>query len=42
MLPVMGLVGDFSILLELDLLKGELLNGVIVLTRVLSVAIVVH
>ena len=41
-LPVMGLIGDFSMLLELDLIKGELLNGVIVLTRVLSVVTVVH
>ena len=41
-LPVIGLIGDFSRLLNLDLLKGEWLNDVIVLTRDLSGAKVVH
>ena len=40
--PMMGLIGGFSMLLALYLLKGELMNGVIVLTRVLSVVTVVH
>ena len=40
--PMKGLIGDFNRPLVLYLLKGELLNGVIVLTRVLSVVTVVH
>ena len=40
--PMMGLIGDFNTLVVLYLLEGELLNGVIVLTGVLSVVTVVH
>ena len=40
--PLMGLIGDFKMLLVSYLLEGVLLNGVIVLTRVLSVVTVVH
>ena len=42
-LPVMDLIGDFSVVSELDdLLKGELLNGVIASTGVLSAVAILH